>query len=187
MTTFIIRRLLFSIPVLVAASMLIFFSISIAGDPLGELRTRPNIDEGTIERIAERKHLNDPIVTQYAYWVRDVFTNNFGTTTLSNQPIWPDLKRAMWNTMQLIVAAEVLAIVVAVAVGILSARKQYGAVRLRRHDAVIPRLFHAGVLAGADPSGAGCQLLGSHRDPHLLHGRPVFAGSPSARATVLRH
>jgi peptide/nickel transport system permease protein len=125
MTTFIIRRLLFSIPVLIAASMLIFFSISIAGDPLAELRTRPNVDAGTIDRIAERKHLNDPIVTQYGYWVRDAFTNNFGTTTLSNQPIWPDLKRAMWNTLQLIVAAEILAIVIAVAVGILSARKQY--------------------------------------------------------------
>ena len=125
MTTFIIRRLLYSIPVLAAASLIIFFAIQITGDPLSELRLRPNIDEDTIARIAERKHLNEPIIVQYGYWVRDAFTNNFGTTTISDRPIWPDLRRAMKNTAQLIFAAEIIAIVVAVGVGILSARKQY--------------------------------------------------------------
>jgi peptide/nickel transport system permease protein len=124
-TTFIIRRLLFSIPVLIATSLVIFFSVQIAGDPLGELRTRPNVSAATLDNIVERKHLDEPLVAQYGYWVRDVFTNNFGTTTISNQPIWPDLRRAMGNTLQLIIAAELLAIVVAVAVGIISARKQY--------------------------------------------------------------
>jgi peptide/nickel transport system permease protein len=105
--------------------MLIFFAVQIAGDPLGELRTRPNVSESTIQNIVDRKHLDQPLVAQYGYWVRDAFTNSFGTTTISNRPIWPELRRAMGNTLQLIILAEIIAIVVAVTIGILSARRQY--------------------------------------------------------------
>ncbi len=125
MLTFVLRRIVASIPVLIAASMLIFFFVSLSGDPLTELRRRPNVSQGTIQNIVERKHLDEPIPVQYAYWAKDALTNNFGTTTIGDRPIWPDLKRVIGNTMQLIIAAEVLAIVIAVIVGIISARKQY--------------------------------------------------------------
>ena len=47
MLTFIIRRLLYSIPVLIATSFLIFTFVSITGDPLGRLRANPNITADT--------------------------------------------------------------------------------------------------------------------------------------------
>ncbi|MGH3664533.1 MAG: ABC transporter permease [Egibacteraceae bacterium] len=125
MTTFIVRRLLFSIPVLVAASILIFFFVRVSGDPLAEVRRRPNVSQVTIANIEERKHLNEPLVAQYGYWLSDALTNNFGTTTVGDRPIWPDLRRVMGNTLQLVIAAEILAVTCAVAVGIYSARKQY--------------------------------------------------------------
>ncbi len=125
MGAFILRRLLFSIPVLIAASMLIFLFVSLSGDPLTNLRRQPNISEQTLNNIVARKHLDESIPVQYGYWVKDALTNGFGTTVISDQPIWPDLKRVMGNTLQLIIAAEIFAIVVAVFAGILSARKQY--------------------------------------------------------------
>jgi ABC-type dipeptide/oligopeptide/nickel transport system permease component len=55
--TYIIRRLLYSVLVLIAASFLVFtFVAKGAGDPLGPLRITPNIDQAGLERIAEEKH-----------------------------------------------------------------------------------------------------------------------------------
>jgi peptide/nickel transport system permease protein len=125
MLTYVARRFLYSIVVLVAASFLTFTFVSVSGDPLAPLYTTPRVSRESIDRLAERKHLNDPIVKQYWYWVQDATTNKFGTTLLDNRPILPDLWRVMKNTLQLIVAAELIAIVLAVGIGVLSALRQY--------------------------------------------------------------
>ena len=127
MLTYVIRRLLYSIVVLIAASMIIFTFVSVSGDPLGFLRTRPNISQQTIENIERRNHLNDPVPVRYAYWVRDAVTNQFGTTLVGTRPILPDLLRVMGHTIQLVIVAELLAILVAVGIGVYSALRQYSA------------------------------------------------------------
>ena len=54
MLTYIIRRLLYSIVVLILASFLVFsFVVKGAGDPLAHLRVTPNVSHETVERIAE--------------------------------------------------------------------------------------------------------------------------------------
>ena len=125
MLTYVIRRLLYSILVLFAASILVFWGMNLVTSPLGFLRMQPGYSEQTVQNIADRKHLNDPIYERYGYWVKDVFTNKFGTGTVSDLPIWPDLQRAMGHTLQLIIAAELLAILIAVFIGVYSALRQY--------------------------------------------------------------
>jgi ABC-type dipeptide/oligopeptide/nickel transport system permease component len=126
MVTYIIRRLLYSVLVLIAASFLVFtFVAKGAGDPLGPLRTTINIDQAGLDRIAEEKHLNDSVFVRYGYWARDAVTNNFGDTLLTNKPILPDLWRVMKNTLQLVIVAELLAILIAIGIGVLSALRQY--------------------------------------------------------------
>src|SRR5918997_6822555 len=125
MLSYIIRRLLYSVAVLIAASMLVFFFVTVSGDPLAPLYTTPNVSRESIDAIAERKHINDPIPVRYWYWVRDAVTDNFGTTLLDNRPILPDLWRVMKNTLQLVIAAELLAILFAVGIGVYSALRQY--------------------------------------------------------------
>ena len=126
MLVYIIRRLLYSVVVLIAASFLVFtFVAKGAGDPLGPLRITPNIDQVGLERIAEEKHLNDSVFVRYGYWARDAVTNGFGDTLLTNKPILPDLWRAMKNTLQLVIVAELIAILIAIGIGVLSALRQY--------------------------------------------------------------
>jgi peptide/nickel transport system permease protein len=126
MITYIIRRLLYSVLVLIAASFLVFtFVAKGAGDPLGPLRITPNIDQAGLERIAEEKHLNDSIFVRYGYWVNSAVTDGFGDTLLTNKPILPDLFRVMKNTLQLVFVAELIAILFAVGIGVLSAIRQY--------------------------------------------------------------
>jgi peptide/nickel transport system permease protein len=125
MLQYVIRRLLYSSVVLVAASFLVFFFVTASGDPLAALRITPNVSQETVRNIEERKHLNENVFVRYGYWARDAVTNNFGTTLLSNEPILPDLWRVMKNTLQLIIAAQLLAILVGVSIGVYSALRQY--------------------------------------------------------------
>jgi peptide/nickel transport system permease protein len=125
MLSYVLRRLLYSVAVLIAASFLVFFFVTVSGDPLAPLYTAPNVDRAHIDSIAERKHINDPIPVRYWYWVKDAVTDNFGTTLLTNRPILPDLWRVMKNTLQLVIAAQILAIVVGVGIGLISALRQY--------------------------------------------------------------
>ena len=125
MLTYVIRRLLYSIVVLFAASVVVFWGLNTVTSPIGFLRMQPNISEQTIQNISERKHLDDPIYVRYGYWVKDMFTNKFGTETVSDLPIWPDLQRAFGHTLQLIVAAELLVLLLAIAIGVYSALRQY--------------------------------------------------------------
>ena len=125
MLTYVIRRLLYSVVVLFAASVIVFWGMSLVTSPIGFLRMQPNISEQTIHNIEQRKHLDRPIYVRYGYWIKDVVTNKFGTETISDQPIFPDLKRAMGHTLQLVVVAELLAILIAVGIGVYSALRQY--------------------------------------------------------------
>ena len=125
MLTYIIRRLLYSVVVLIAASFLVFTFVTVSGDPLAGLKMTPNVSEQSIRNIEERKHLNDPLPVRYGYWVKEAVTEQFGTTLLSNQPILPDLWRVMKNTLQLVFIAEALAVLIAVGIGVYSALRQY--------------------------------------------------------------
>lgn len=127
MLTFVIRRLFYSVVVLIAASFIIFSFVSIVSDPLAFIRMTPDVSEQTLKNLEDRKHLTEPIPVRYLYWVQDALTNQFGTTTVSDRPILPDLWRVMKNTIQLVVIAELLAILVAVGIGVYSALRQYSA------------------------------------------------------------
>ena len=127
MLTFVVRRLLYSVAVLVAASFIVFAGVSSVSDPLAFVRMQPGFSEQTIENIEARKHLNEPIPVRYVYWVKDAVTDGFGTTVIGDRPILPDLERAMGHTLQLALVAEILAIIFAVVIGVYSALRQYSA------------------------------------------------------------
>ena len=127
MLTYIIRRLLYSVVVLLVASFLIFTFVTISGDPLAFLKMSPGVDPATIANIEARKHLNDPIVVQYVYWLQDAVTNQFGTTIIGERKIMPDIQRVVGHTLQLVFVAEFLAILIAIVIGVYSALRQYSA------------------------------------------------------------
>jgi peptide/nickel transport system permease protein len=126
--TFVVRRLLYSIPVLFATTILIFVAVSKMGDPLAQLKVNPLLSKQTIHRIEERKHLDEPLPVQYGYWLKDAVTNKFGTPLLQpGTKIWNDLKRVLPHTLALIFLAEIIALTFGLAIGIFSALRQYSA------------------------------------------------------------
>ena len=127
MGIFILRRLLYSIPVLIATSFIIFSFVSLAGDPLGQLKLNPFLSKTTLQQRIDEKHLDKPIPIRYLYWVKEASTDKFGTTLNGDKKIWEDFRRVIPHTLQLVIIAELLAVLFAVAIGVVSAVRQYSA------------------------------------------------------------
>jgi peptide/nickel transport system permease protein len=125
MATFVARRVLYSIPVLLVSTFLSFTFISLAGDPTANLRANPNFSVVTMERLQHTYHLDEPIPVRYGYWVKDAVTDKLGSSLRTGQPIWPDIKRTLGHTTQIILISETLAVILGVLVGIYSAIRQY--------------------------------------------------------------
>jgi peptide/nickel transport system permease protein len=123
--TYIVRRILYAIPVLAISSFLIFVFVSTTTDPLEAIKMNPRASQNSIRLVEHKHHLDRPIVVRYGYWIRDVFTRQFGTTILTDRPIFPDIKRVLGNTIQLVIAAELLTLLLAIAIGVYSAIRQY--------------------------------------------------------------
>jgi peptide/nickel transport system permease protein len=125
MITYIIRRLLYGIPVIAISSFLIFVFVSTTTDPLETAKMNPRGSRTAIDLVVKEHHLDAPVVERYGYWVRDVVTKKFGTTILTNRPILTDIKRVIGHTLQLVIAAELLTLFLAICIGVYSAIRQY--------------------------------------------------------------
>ena len=125
MFTYIVRRILYSIPVLFLSTYMSFLFVSYAGDPTANIRQNPHLNPKVIPLIIHANHLDVNPFLRYFLWVRDVFTQGFGHSLLTNRAIWPDLSQAMWHSAQFLTIAWVISLVLGCAVGIYSAIKQY--------------------------------------------------------------
>src|SRR5438477_3715516 len=99
--------------------------VSALGDPLYILKMNPLASKVTIEHIAKVHHLHDSIPVRYVYWLRDVFTQGFGSSLFVDRPIWKDLVRVIPHTLQLVLSAEIVALMIGVGIGIYSSIRQY--------------------------------------------------------------
>lgn len=127
MGLFILRRLLVSVPVLFLATVVTFFGVSAVGDPLSQLAIIPDVSQDTIANLIERNRLDEPLYVQYWAWLQSVVTDQFGTN-FAGRPIWPNLRVALFFTVQLLVVAELLSLAIGVALGVISAKRQYSTV-----------------------------------------------------------
>src|SRR5215510_13405721 len=123
MFLFIVRRLVVAIPILILSSLLVFILVVNAGDPLENIRTRPN-SALQVAQKTELYHLDQPVLQRYWTWFKGIVKGDFGKDANGNE-IRPRLFRAMWVTMRLVFAALILAIVIGLAVGVISAVRQY--------------------------------------------------------------
>lgn len=125
MYAYILRRFLYSVVVLLVATFVIFIAVSEASDPLARLSFNPRITKAEIAAQAHLKHLDQPVVVRYGYWLKDAVLHKFGSNLTNGLPVWPDIQRALGVTAQIVIAVIILAIIIGAAVGIYSAVRQY--------------------------------------------------------------
>ena len=123
MVTYVIRRLVVSVGVLILATMLVFLLVAESGNPLALLQANPHIPRRTILIREKILHLNDPLWERYWIWFSHAIRGDFGNT-IEGQPVGPQLGSHLLITLRMVVLATLLSIVLAVAVGIVSALKQ---------------------------------------------------------------
>lgn len=121
MFAFIGRRLLLLIPVLLGVTVVTFtLTRIIPGNPI-DLMVSPLASEETRARIAENAGLNDPLWVQYFRYINGVVRGDFGDSFVTNQPVLEDLTSRFMPTFELTLYAMLLAISLAVPLGIASA------------------------------------------------------------------
>lgn len=126
MLAYALRRILISVPILIIATFVIFVMVSLSGDPLSELKTRnPPPPPRTLQLEAHRLYLDQPLLMRYWHWFTGVLHGDFGPSVQSNQVIATELAHRFLVTFRLVGVAMLVALLLAVLVGVLSAVKQY--------------------------------------------------------------
>lgn len=118
------RRLLEVIPTLLIVSVVVFGLIRLApGDPaamkMGREAARPE-NKPRLEALRREMGLDQPIPVQYALWLRDVVTGDFGVSTRSDRPVAQLIADRLPATLQLVVGAMLFAMVVGFPAGLLA-------------------------------------------------------------------
>ncbi len=119
MIRFIVVRLLQAIPLMLAATMVIFVAVSIAGDPLDRYRL-PNVSQETLDAHARELGLDRPIWERYWLWITAALQGDFGLNA-SGRPVGPELFERSMVSLRLAGFAILLAILLAVVVGYFAA------------------------------------------------------------------
>jgi ABC-type dipeptide/oligopeptide/nickel transport system permease component len=137
------RRLLFLIPQLLAVSIIVFFLVRLLpGDPAylmaGQFATQERIEE-----VRRELGLDRPLHEQYVIYVGNVLQGDFGRSWRTSQTVLQDIKQRLPATLELVLAAGLLSVLLGIPIGVYTAVNRRGIA-----DKV---LFGYGMLAGSIP------------------------------------
>jgi peptide/nickel transport system permease protein len=128
MFRYAIRRLLISIPVMIAASFLCFGLAASMGDPLGEWKLQRPRTAGEIAAAEERAGTNKPFFERYVTWAGNFVQGDWGTKVTpgnGSAPVKETVLKAFGVTARLVIGAELIALVIGLGIGVLGAVRQY--------------------------------------------------------------
>lgn len=116
------RRLATSLVVLLGVSFLIFaIARIIPGDP-ARIALGPNATPQAVEQLRENLHLNDPFISQYGYFIRDLMQGDFGVSLYTNRSVTTDIKVFLPATLELVLVAGLMMVLIGLPLGRLAAR-----------------------------------------------------------------
>ena len=121
MHVYIIRRLLQAIPVVIITTLLVFMLIHmVPGDP-AQMLAGPNATDDVVEGLRSRMNLDQPLPIQYGTWITNLMQGDMGTSLISRVPVAQLIGRSLGATLQLTFAVLILAIFIAVPLGVVAA------------------------------------------------------------------
>jgi peptide/nickel transport system permease protein len=139
MKRLLLERLLWLVPTLVLATFGIFWLIHLApGDPAITLAGE-NATAKQIETIRDELGLNQPFLVQYWHWLTHAVSGNLGTSLNTRQSVASAIGEALPTTLQLVVGGLLVAAILGIVAGVVSARRANTAT-----DAVVSSLSSAG-------------------------------------------
>jgi len=123
---YILRRLLIALPSLLGISVVLFTVLALApGDPFDELATNPNVPPEVRMMLRAQFGLDDPVWQRYLHWLASMLQGNWGFSFVSRVNVDQLIVQRLPTTIVVIGLSQVLAIAVALPIGILAAVKPY--------------------------------------------------------------
>lgn len=107
---------------LIGVSLLIFaIARVIPGDP-ARIALGPNATADAVAALREKLHLNDNFLTQYAYFVSDLFRGDLGVSLYTNRPVMDDIAQFLPATLELVIVSGIMMVAIGLPLGVLAAR-----------------------------------------------------------------
>jgi peptide/nickel transport system permease protein len=126
MGNYLIRRLLIAVPSLLGISIVIFTILALApGDPFSDLATNPSIPPAVRMALRAKFGLDDPVMVRYLRWLLAMLQGDWGFSLVSRVDVDQLIWQALPSTLYVIGLSQVLALIVALPVGIFSAMRPY--------------------------------------------------------------
>jgi peptide/nickel transport system permease protein len=123
---YLIRRLLIALPSLFGISVVLFTVLALApGDPFSELAANPAIPPEVAASLRAKFGLDDPVWMRYLHWLNAMFHGDWGFSFASRIDVDTLIMQRLPTTLIVIGAAQVLAIAVALPVGVLAGTRPY--------------------------------------------------------------
>ncbi|NUR10671.1 MAG: ABC transporter permease [Bradyrhizobium sp.] len=126
MSQYVLRRLLIAIPSLLGISAVLFFVLAMApGDPFSELATNPNVPPEVQAALRAKFGLDDPIYLRYLHWLSAMMHGDWGFSFVSRMNVDTLILQRLPTTLYVIGSSQILALLVAIPVGVYAATKPY--------------------------------------------------------------
>ncbi len=127
MLSFLFRRLLQTIPTVLAVVALVFVLFSVV--PGSIVSSMSDDSDPQVElRMKKQLGLDDPVYVRFGVYIAKLATGDFGTSFRTREPVTTMIAKRIWPTLQLIVAAMAFAVVIGVPLGFVAALKPGGIV-----------------------------------------------------------
>jgi peptide/nickel transport system permease protein len=123
---YVIRRLLIVVPSMLGISLLLFTVLALApGDPFGELASNPAVPPEVRAALRAKFGLDDPVWSRYLHWLVAMLQGDWGFSFVSRMNVDTLILQRLPTTLVVIGSAQLLAILVAIPVGVLAATRPY--------------------------------------------------------------
>lgn len=126
MTTYILRRILITIPILFLVVTCVFFAFQlIPGDP-ARMYAGDDASLEEVEQVRRDLGLDQPPLVRYVNYITRLVQGDLGTSIFTRRPVIVEIRGRFWNTIKLSLAAIVVATIAGMAMGIASAVDRNG-------------------------------------------------------------
>ncbi|HQR72285.1 MAG TPA: ABC transporter permease [Burkholderiaceae bacterium] len=126
MGNYLLRRLLIAVPSLLGISVVLFTVLALApGDPFSELALNPNVPAEVRMALRAKFGLDDPVWQRYFHWLTAMLRGDWGFSFISRVDVDTLILQRVPVTLAIIGASQLLALAIALPVGIYSAMRPY--------------------------------------------------------------
>lgn len=140
MTAYVVQRLIQAVPVLLIVSLIGFMIIQMTGDPLAAYTVDASLTGDDIARLRAKYGLDKPVPIQYLNWLKNMLTGDWGRSFYTKEKVIDMVFAWLPNTLILVSVSYTLTLSVAIALGIITAVRQYSIL-----DHVITALSFIGI------------------------------------------